>query len=198
MESRLPTYLVLSALVHALVLGLAPGWPRAAPFGPFLQATLAAPGSSGAPVSPSQASGEGEGAEPPVAAPGAEAPTAMAPAAPPSSTQSQQNPPAVAEPPPPAYYAPGELDRRASVIGAPELPLPTEEVPPGRVRLRLFLSARGEVERIEVEENTLPAAFVDLLRGQYARLRFTPAQRRGQSVPSWMRLEVVYEAQPAH
>jgi hypothetical protein len=66
------------------------------------------------------------------------------------------------------------------------------------VRLRLFLSARGEVERIEVEENTLPAAFVDLLRGQYARLRFAPAQRQGQPVPSWMRLEVVYEARSAH
>lgn len=97
----------------------------------------------------------------------------------------------------PGYIPPEQVDQRAAVADAPDLPQPSTDSPPGRLQARLFVNRLGEVDNIEMEESTLPAAYADLLRPALLRLRFTPAQVAGQAVPSWVRMEFVYEDQPA-
>lgn len=197
MHARLPLCLALSAAAHLLLLVVAPSEARPERYGPPLQALLAAPGSAApAAADPLPAVDDVPQAQPATDL-AVESTAALPPLAETAPGATQPAPAASPGQAVPAYFAPTELDRRASVSAAPDLPLPTEEVPPGHVRLRLFLNERGSVDRVEVEESTLPAGFTDQLRGEYARLKFTPAQRQGLPVPSWLRFEVVYEAHPA-
>lgn len=83
------------------------------------------------------------------------------------------------------YFRPAELDVRPVVVthldlGASNIS-PTKE---GEAIVRFFINESGSVDRMEIEESTLPEAMVDQLYVQRELLYFTPGRKYGLDVKS--------------
>lgn len=102
------------------------------------------------------------------------------------------------QPPASGYFRGSELTLAAVPLDEPSIEPPDESAgdPPhgGKVVLRIFLSADGVVERIEVASSTLPPAFDEAAVAAFSRLRFRPGEIQGIAVSSESRIEVVFDA----
>jgi hypothetical protein len=90
----------------------------------------------------------------------------------------------------PVYFKPSELDVRAApmdqVFPQPTLPAPT----PVTIRLRLFISVTGVVDKIEVVEVS-PADYpADFAVDAFKKMRFDPARIAGEPVASQKVIEL--------
>jgi len=89
------------------------------------------------------------------------------------------------------YFTRDELDVRPAVLDAPDLG--AEELSPlleGRAVLVLYLNEQGNVDRIDVEQSTLPPSMLAQLESQRALIKFTPGSINGVLVKSVVRFEI--------
>lgn len=89
------------------------------------------------------------------------------------------------------YYWPvADVERVAVPVSSPDLDhLATQTVPSGRIRLRLFISARGQVDAVQVlgaEDEGIWAA----VRDMFLATGFLPARRGGHDVASVQDLDI--------
>ena len=134
------------------------------------------------------------------------------PALTPATTPSEEMPSVTPTPPPPQaaapegridavptnyaesserYYQRDELDLGPAVLDPPDLGA-TELGPllEGRAVLVFYLNEKGGVDRIALEESTLPAAMLAHLEAQRDRIAFTPGHKNGVAVKSVVRFEI--------
>lgn len=91
------------------------------------------------------------------------------------------------------YAAPDSIDKMATVIEAPILPLPaTPLVATGQLRIKLFISEEGVVDSAELIESTLPEDYANLLLECFREARFSPGMQSGKSIRSWRVVEIDY------
>jgi len=85
------------------------------------------------------------------------------------------------------------------LLGEPVLDAPDEAAkePPqgGKLSLRLFVSASGELDRAEIERSTARADFEDAAIAAFLPLHFLPAQIGGVAVNSQVVFEIDFDSQ---
>lgn len=89
------------------------------------------------------------------------------------------------------YFTRDELDGRPVVLDPPDLG--AAELSPlleGRAVLLFYLNEHGDVDRIEIEQNTLPPAMMAQLELQREHIKFTPGNKNGVAVKSVVRFEI--------
>lgn len=89
------------------------------------------------------------------------------------------------------YFQREELDVGPAVLDPPDLG-GTELGPllEGRAVLVFYLNEQGGVDRIELEESSLPPAMLAHLEAQRDRITFTPGHKNGVAVKSVVRFEI--------
>ena len=89
------------------------------------------------------------------------------------------------------YFPRDELDVGPAVLDPPDLGA-TELGPllEGRAVLVFYLNEQGGVDRIALEESTLPPAMLAHLEAQRDRITFTPGYKNGVAVKSEVRFEI--------
>ena len=95
------------------------------------------------------------------------------------------------------YFTPAELDNRPAVLTVPDLEL--KNIGPmieGEASLRLFIDERGAVDRMDIEQSTLPDAMLEQLQSQRDRLRFTPGSKNGLDVKSVISYKIELTKEP--
>jgi TonB family protein len=93
------------------------------------------------------------------------------------------------------YFTTDQLSKRPQPMGMAELdPIETRAIiASGRIVLKLWITERGSVTRVDVESSNLPAIFTRAAVEGFKRLRFEPGQRDGQAVGTVLRIEVDYD-----
>ena len=89
------------------------------------------------------------------------------------------------------YFARGELDVTPVVLDPPDLG-GTELSPllEGRAVLVFYLNERGDVDRLAVEQSTLPESMLAQLEAQREQIKFSPGYKNGVFVKSVVRFEI--------
>jgi hypothetical protein len=100
---------------------------------------------------------------------------------------------------PAAYFSAGELDEKPVITTS--LDLGVESIGAtvtGEATLRIFLNERGDVDRLDVEDSSLPPAMMEQLQLQLQRneLHFTPGSKNHINVKSVIRYKIVLERDP--
>lgn len=185
MRNHLPLALALAAslLVHAVLVLLAPPAPVvgknvAAMSHPVRVRLQEVRPALTAPPDPSEEMPSVTPAPPPP--PQAAAPEGRIDAVPTRYAESSQR-----------YFQRDELDVGPAVLDPPDLG-GTELGPllEGRAVLVFYLNEQGGVDRIELEESSLPPAMLAHLEAQRDRIKFTPGSKNGVAVKSVLRLEI--------
>lgn len=93
-----------------------------------------------------------------------------------------------------SLYAPPEnIDDVASVIEAPELPLPPDrEIASGLLRIRVFVNEEGNVDQIELTESNLQENYSSRLIQAFKESKFSPGILHGKPIKSWRMIEINY------
>jgi hypothetical protein len=101
--------------------------------------------------------------------------------------------------PAPAFYTTDQLTKSPQPAESPDLDPPQElpVSPNGKMVLRLWISALGEVTDVTTESNELTADVAAAVMANFRRTRFVPGERNGERVASVMRIEVSYDGGPA-
>jgi len=98
----------------------------------------------------------------------------------------------------PWYFPRSELTVAPKLLDEPLIPQPekpgTAGQRTGKVVLRVFVSAGGTVDRVEVAGSSLPAVFDEAATAAFARLRFRPGEIEGVAVNSETRFEIVFDS----
>jgi len=94
-----------------------------------------------------------------------------------------------------AYYTTDQLSKRPQPMTVAELePVEIKAIiASGKIVLKLWITERGSVARVEVESSNLPAMFTRAAVEGFKRLRFEPGERDGRPVGTVIRLEVNYD-----
>jgi hypothetical protein len=83
------------------------------------------------------------------------------------------------------YFRANELDDRPALIAAPDLDaIPVGPLTEGSAILRIFIDEAGAVDKMEVEQSTLPDLMLEQLLAQRDQLRFTSGNKNGLNVKS--------------
>lgn len=83
------------------------------------------------------------------------------------------------------YFPVAELGQRPAAIALPSLEtLSVSPLARGTVVLRLYINETGMVDRIEVEDSSLPPDVLARLLALRSQLQFTPGMRNGTNVKS--------------
>jgi TonB family protein len=97
----------------------------------------------------------------------------------------------------PWYFRRSELTVAPTLQGEPLIRWPEKagSAAPwaGKVVLRVFVSAAGVVDRIEVANSSLPAAFDEAAGVAFSRVRFRPGEIEGVAVNSETSFEIVFD-----
>ena len=94
------------------------------------------------------------------------------------------------------YFSRDELDVRPAVLDPPDLgAMALSPLLEGRAVLVFYLDELGGVDRIEVEESTLPPSMLNQLRAQQDRVKFSPGNINGVDVKSVVRIEIALTKQ---
>jgi hypothetical protein len=178
----LPLAVTVSVFVHAALLLAEPPAPELGKNVPLLSHPVRVRLTGIAPVPPAPAAApEGVLAmESAPVAPAPAAPEGRIDAEPTSFAESSER-----------YFSRDELDVRPAVLDPPDLG-GTELGPlvEGRAVIVFYLDEHGGVDRIELEESTLPPAMLAQLEAQRDSIRFTPGNKNGVAVKSVVRFEV--------
>ena len=98
----------------------------------------------------------------------------------------------------PRYFRRSELTRLPVLLGEPMFDAPDEagKAPlGGRLLLRLFVGAGGELDRTEVESSASHPDFENAAIAAFRPLRFSPAQIDGVAVNSQVVFEIDFDSQ---
>lgn len=97
------------------------------------------------------------------------------------------------------YFRRSELTRPPVLLGEPMVDAPDqagdEPSPGGKVSLRLFVSASGELDRAEIERSAVRPDFESVAIAAFMPLRFSPAQIDGVAVNSQVVFEIDFDSQ---
>lgn len=99
-------------------------------------------------------------------------------------------------PAPKRYLKSSEVDERATPVEVAPLVYPEVAYMNrlrGTVRMRLFISAEGRVDRAEVVEAKPKGRFEEAAIDAVQRTRFRPARKDGRAVPSQKLIEVEFD-----
>jgi len=94
------------------------------------------------------------------------------------------------------YVIASQLSQRPAVLGTIDVPYP-DIVPEGgevRIVLTLYINERGIVDRVQVEDSTVPTPFADAARRAFLLATFTPGRAHDQAVRSQVQVEVSFSA----
>ena len=96
------------------------------------------------------------------------------------------------------YFRRSELTRLPALLGEPMFDVldEVEKAPPGgKLSLRLFISAGGELDRAEIESSASRPVLESAAIAAFRPLRFSPAQIHGVSVNSQVVFEIDFDSQ---
>ncbi len=97
------------------------------------------------------------------------------------------------------YFRRSELTRPPVLLDEPMIDAPddaeNEVQPSGKVSLRLFVSASGELDRAEIERSAARSDFEDAAVAAFLPLHFSPAQIDGVAVNSQVVFEIDFDRQ---
>ena len=97
------------------------------------------------------------------------------------------------------YFRRSELTRPPVLLGEPTIDAPDRAgdapQPGGKVSLRLFVSASGELDRAEIERSAGRPDFESVAIAAFLPLRFSPAQIDGVAVNSQVVFEIDFDSQ---
>lgn len=99
-------------------------------------------------------------------------------------------------PAPAKYFRSDELDERATPIEVAPLVYPEQAYInriPGTVRMRIYISSDGRVDRAEIIAASPPNHFERAAIDAVQRTRFHPARKGGRPVPSQKLIEVEFD-----
>ena len=91
------------------------------------------------------------------------------------------------------YFKASELDTRAVPIAAIEPRPETAARVPVTIRLEIFISAAGTVDKVEVRSVSVEGYPTDFAVRAFKDARFDPAKIAGAAVPSRKTIELSYE-----
>ena len=99
--------------------------------------------------------------------------------------------------PSPIYLASNELDVRPAPLEPVALTFPDQATQAGLVSavLVLYIDQNGKVERIEVNDSTLPPAFEQAALSTFLQVRMRPGEKNGSRVRSRMKILIEFESQ---
>ena len=101
-----------------------------------------------------------------------------------------------ARPAPKRYFKSSEVDERATPVEMAALVYPEVAYMNrlrGTVRMRIFISSDGRVDRAEVVEAQPKGRFEEAAIDAVQRTRFRPARKDGRAVPSQKLIEVEFD-----
>lgn len=86
------------------------------------------------------------------------------------------------------YYPASQLD----VLAEPRTPLLLDynRLDAGPLEIKVYISAAGTVDRVEVVEGVADSRFADYIRQQFQKALFSPAQREGRPAKSVKRVVI--------
>ncbi len=187
--------LLLSAAAHVSLMSSIATMPRQ--YGDAFRVPLRARLAAAPPASPAQAAASTAAPEPVQGA----RPDAAPPS--PATAATAARPPAVAEDPgtpvqlPQRYFPRGDLDQPAQALGRAPLVYPQGALHlrvKGTVRLRVFVSEEGVVDRVELVSVDPPGQHFEEAALDAVRLmRYSPARKDGQAVRSQKLVEVEFD-----
>lgn len=91
------------------------------------------------------------------------------------------------------YYGMEEITQAPKLRMDIDTQMADDQTGAGQAVLVLYISEKGEVDRVEAETSTLESGLQKLVNERFAELRFIPAQRRGEAVKSRLRIEITIE-----
>jgi hypothetical protein len=95
------------------------------------------------------------------------------------------------------YFTPDELDYRPMVASVPDIAeTDVSPIAEGMAVLRIFVNEAGTVDKVHIEESTLPESMIAELMRQQRQLHFTPGSKNGIEVKSVVRYEIVLRRDP--
>ncbi len=62
----------------------------------------------------------------------------------------------------------------------------------GKITIRIWLSAKGDIDSIRILSSEVPAAYAQAALGAFEKLRFEPAEINGKPVRSWLDVVIEY------
>lgn len=199
-DARLSGAFAAAVFLHAMILSMPAGVlsvraPNAFPKRTVLSAVLraaAAPDDRQLSVLPQSKPGK---SKKPLEQPRLSQPEALPEAPLASPQESQPEEAALPIGVPLAYYTTQELSQRPQPITTiPDFSLvPVTSPEPARLILRLFISDKGLVDRIQVENTELSKEQSDALKDIFLNTFFSPGLLENKPVPSQMRIEVLVE-----
>ncbi len=99
----------------------------------------------------------------------------------------------------PRYLPASELDAKPFPLQAVDLQMPKAGSGAeyyGKLRLKVFISAAGGVDRVEVAEATVPPALRDSAVKAFSEVRWEPARKAGKRVKTVKVVEVDFQPPP--
>jgi hypothetical protein len=92
------------------------------------------------------------------------------------------------------YFTAEQLTRQPEAASQPLLTVPrqTARYVSGQITMKIWISARGSVDDIEVERSNLPATVSSFVVEAFSKLRFAPGEVDGRPVGVLMRVEIAY------
>lgn len=95
----------------------------------------------------------------------------------------------------PTYHVPAELDAPPRVVqDVPlEMGFNVPDLPPQMLVLRLLINELGEVDKVLIEDSSLPAAAESSIIQSFLRMRFEPGRMENIPVKSQIRIEVTLD-----
>ena len=93
------------------------------------------------------------------------------------------------------YVPSNQLAPGPEILGTVDVLRPEGDDTTGEVTLYLsvFISERGIVDNVEVDEKELHPRFAEVAMRAFGSARFNPGRMHGQPVRSLMRIELVFE-----
>lgn len=83
------------------------------------------------------------------------------------------------------YFAVSEIENRPVIVAPPDLgAMELSPLAEGSAKVIFFINELGLVDRMEIEESTLPVAMVEALVAQKEKLTFRPGNTNGVNVKS--------------
>jgi len=97
--------------------------------------------------------------------------------------------------PAPAFYTAEQLTKPPEPMSRPEFKVPKDvaRIVRGKVVLKVWIDALGNVVSVDVEQSNLPPAVSALAVEAFGKVRYVPGEIDGRSVGAQLKVEVVYD-----
>jgi len=95
----------------------------------------------------------------------------------------------------PPYASPDSVEQMASVIDAPDLPLPSDSFnPEGFMRIKVFVNEEGSPDNVVLLESNFAEDYTSTLVSLFKSAKFSPGVSGGKAIRSWRIVEIDYSS----